>query len=160
MSNHNRAVTGVIQSFARRRILRFALVGGAGIPINIALLWLLHEIAQLPIVPAWMLAFECCVLINFYANQRFTFHEQQHLRGWDWPKRALKAQLTTLVGVGINIATFGMLLAAGMHYVIADTAGIIAAFAANFTLARRFVFTPPAPASSEPHLLFSNAVDQ
>ena len=41
----------------------------------------------MPTVPAWIVAFEVCVLVNFYANQRFTYGEQRHLRGCDWIKR-------------------------------------------------------------------------
>src|SRR5579875_3426128 len=131
----------------RLRLVRFALVGGIGIPLNMALLWLFHAALQLPLPLAWILAFEPSVLANFYANQRFTYHEQRHLRGWDWPRRAFKAQISSLTGQVVNVLTFALLIHLGLAYLPADAAGIITAFSVNFALANRFVFTP---ASSAP----------
>ncbi|MGH2408965.1 MAG: GtrA family protein, partial [Chloroflexota bacterium] len=125
MKHHRHPLAILLYRLARRRIARFALVGGICIPFNLALLWLFHAKLRLPVVPAWILAFECSALCNFYANQRFTYGEQRHLRGWDWPKRALKAQVSALVGVMINVSTFGVLLAGGVPYLTADAAGIV-----------------------------------
>jgi dolichol-phosphate mannosyltransferase len=121
-----------------------------GIPINMALLWFFHGLLHMPIVPAWICAFEPSSLINFYANQRFTYHEQKHVRGWDWPIRALKAQLSSLTGQVVNVAVFAGLLGLGMHYLPADAAGIVAAFTVNFLLANRFVFTAAHRHPAEP----------
>jgi putative flippase GtrA len=81
-------------------------------------------------------------LINFYANQRFTYGEQTHLRGWDWPIRAAKAQMSSLSGLLVNVSAFTLLMHFGMHYLPADAAGIVAAFSVNFMVSNRFVFTP------------------
>src|ERR1700710_1361930 len=106
MRKVHHASVKIVFRLARRRIARFALVGGICIPLNVGLLWLFHAALHMPIVTAWILAFEASTLCNFYANQRFTYGEQQHLRGWDWPKRALRAQLSSLVGVTINVSAF------------------------------------------------------
>jgi putative flippase GtrA len=91
---------------------------------------------------AWAAAFECSALLNFYANQRFTYWEQTHVRGVEWLKRALRAQLSSISGVLVNIGVFGLLLATHVQYLGADVAGIVAAFSINFLLANWFVFTP------------------
>lgn len=132
----------LVRGFLRRRLVRFALVGGMGIPINMAFLWFFHSLLRMPLAPAWICAFEPSALINFYANQRFTYHEQTHLRGWEWPLRALKAQASSLSGQVVNVLVFAALMALGVHYLPADAAGIVAAFSVNFLLANRFVFTP------------------
>ena len=135
----------------RLRMVRFALVGGLGIPLNMALLWWFHAVLRLPVLPAWVLAFEPSVLVNFYANQRFTYYEQRHLRGWEWPRRALKAQASSLSGQVVNVITFALLLHLGLAYLPADAAGIVTAFSVNFALANRFVFTPaPSPSLALP----------
>ncbi len=125
-----------------RRVVRFALVGAVGIPVNVGFLWLFHRELRVNTVLAWLMAFECSALINFYANQRFTYHDQTHVRGIEWMWRALRAQLSSISGVAINAFAFGLLLASGLHYLEADMGGIVAAFACNFFLASRFVFTP------------------
>lgn len=124
------------------RAIRFAIVGGAGVPISMAFLWLFYSSLHVSMKPAWVLAFACSALINFYANQTFTFREQNHLRGWDWPVRAAKAQVSSLAGLIVNASTFSWLLHCGMHYLPADGAAILAAFSINFLLAKRFVYLP------------------
>ena len=136
------AMIAVARALLGRRLVRFALVGGMGIPINMALLWFFHGLLRMPMAPAWICAFEPSALINFYANQRFTYGEQKHLRGWDWPVRALKAQAGALTGQVVNVLVFTILIMLGIHYLPADAVGIVAAFFANFALANRFVFTP------------------
>ena len=131
----------LMRAFFRLRVFRFALVGMIGVPINLTLLWFFHGVLRLPIVPAWICAFEPSTLLNFYVNQRFTYHEQTHVRGWDWPVRALKAQATSLTGLGVNAGAFAILLALGVHYLPAGAIGIAAAFTMNFLIANRFVFT-------------------
>jgi putative flippase GtrA len=133
---------GLVRSLLARRAIRFAIVGGFGIPMNVGLLWFFHSVVGMPLVLAWLCAFEPSALVNFYANQRFTYHEQDHVRGWDWPIRAFKAQLSSLSGQVVNICVFAALMAAGVHYLPADAGGIIGAFSVNFMLANRFVFTP------------------
>lgn len=133
---------GMMRRLFRSKLVRFALVGGFGIPLNMSLLWLLHAALHVPLVAAWVLAFEPSAMVNFYANQRFTYREQDHLRGWDWPKRALKAQASQLSGQTVNVLTFALALHLGLHYLVADASGIVVAFSVNFLLANRFVFTP------------------
>ena len=129
-------------SILARRVARFALVGTIGVPINVGFLWLFHREFRLGTLIAWVMAFECSALINFYANQRFTYHDQTHVRGVEWLWRALRAQLSSVSGVVVNALIFGLLLASGLHYLEADAGGIVGAFACNFFIANRFVFTP------------------
>jgi putative flippase GtrA len=131
----------LLNAIVRLRIFRFALVGGIGVPINLALLWFFHGVLHMPIIPAWICAFEPSSLLNFYINQRFTYHEQTHVRGWDWPVRALKAQATSLTGQVVNVAVFAALLTLHVHYLPADAAGIATSFVVNFGIANQFVFT-------------------
>ena len=107
-----------------------------------AFLWFFYSLLGVPIRPSWALAFVCSALINFYGNQKFTYHEQKHLRGWDWPIRAAKAQLSSLAGLIVNVAAFSVLMHGGMHYLPADAAGIVAAFSVNFLVSKHFVFKP------------------
>lgn len=133
-----------------KRMVRFALVGGICIPVDMALIWFFRAVVGLPMLPAWICAFEPSVLLNFYGNQRFTYAEQDHLRGWDWVTRAMKALLSSLSGQVVNLSVFGVLLALHVPYLAADALGICTAFFANFLIANRFVFTPkPAYAYAE-----------
>ncbi len=139
-----RRISVYIQRMLARRIVRYALVGGIGIPINVLAYgaFFLLMGARLDAL-ASACAFEVSTTINFVLNQTFTYHDQRHLRGWDWPKRALKAQMTSLSAL---LLAFGVaqLLKYGLHVdrFAAQALGIIITFFYNFAISNRFVFRP------------------
>ncbi len=139
------------QRLLRRRIVRYALVGGIGIPVNLlALAIFLHLFGDGLYPLASACAFEVSTTVNFVLNQLFTYSEQKHLRGWDWPKRALKAQATSLSALAMTWA-IGLALKYGLHAnpYLANAVGIVCSFAYNFTISNRFVFRPAPPQHSE-----------
>lgn len=86
-----------VQRLFRSRLARYALVGGIGIPINLAALAVFLHVMGDGLYPlALACSFEVSTTINFVLDQLFTYHEQQHLHGWNWVKRAFKAQMTSL----------------------------------------------------------------
>ena len=46
------ALVASIRIVLRQRLVRFALVGGVGIPINMAFLWFFHSMLHLPLALA------------------------------------------------------------------------------------------------------------
>ena len=131
--------------------MRYALVGGIGIPVNLlALAIFLHLFGDGLYPLASACAFEVSTTVNFVLNQLFTYSEQKHLRGWDWPKRALKAQATSLSALAMTWA-IGLALKYGLHVnpYLANAIGIVCSFAYNFTVSNRFVFRPPPAQHSE-----------
>src|SRR2546421_12415902 len=86
-----------LQRLFSLRIVRYALVGGIGIPINLAALAVFLHVMGDSLYPlALACSFEISTTVNFILNQLFTYHQQKHLNGWDWVRRALKAQMTSL----------------------------------------------------------------
>ena len=133
------------------RIVRYALVGLIGIPIlDGALFIFMHLFGNGALVfpLAYACAFEVSTTINFVLNQLFTYHDQKHLRGWQWVTRALRAQVTSISAIlfafGISLALKYIL---GVNVYIATPLGNLGAFLYNFTISRRFVFQPE-PAQS------------
>jgi putative flippase GtrA len=132
----------------RVRIVRYGLVGGIGIPVNLlALAVFLHLMGDRLYPLASACAFEVSTTVNFALNQLFTYSDQKHLHGWDWPKRALKAQLTSLSALGISFLA-ALALKYGLHVspYAANALGIVIAFFYNFSISNRLVFRP-APSS-------------
>ncbi|GAC1474833.1 MAG: hypothetical protein PVS3B1_24190 [Ktedonobacteraceae bacterium] len=140
-----------IQRLLRLRIVRYALVGGVGIPINDLALALFLSLMGDKLYPlALACSFEVSTTINFILNQHFTYHEQQHIRGWSWVRRALKAQVTSLSALAISfVVAFTLTTFLHVNPFIARPIGIIAAFFYNFFISRRFVFRP-APTPGQP----------
>jgi putative flippase GtrA len=126
------------------RFLRFALVGLIGVPINLLLLALfLHLLGEAWYPLALVASFEISTTINFVLNQIYTYGEHKPTRPWDWVKRALKAQATTLSS---QLVTFlGILLLKeqlGLNPYLASLIGMGGAFLYNFVVSNRFVFLP------------------
>lgn len=125
------------------RIVRYAMVGAAGIPINNVILAGFLYITGGVYWISLLAAFEISTTINFVLNQRFTYSDQTFLHGWDWPKRALRAQASSITALGISI-----LVALLLHYwlhldkFLATDIGIMVAFFYNFLISRRIVFRP------------------
>ncbi len=124
--------------------MRYALVGGIGIPVNdLALALFLHLMGNNLYPLALACSFEISTTVNFILNQRFTYHDQRHIRGWSWVRRAVKAQVTSLSALAISFVV-ALLLTYALHVnpYIASPIGIISAFFYNFFISRRFVFRP------------------
>jgi len=146
-----RPIGTYIQRLLRRRIVRYALVGGIGIPINLLALALFkHFFTERLYVLAVVASFEVSTTINFVLNQTFTYSEQRHLQGWDWPKRAIKAQVASSSGLLLQVI-LSLTFKYGLHMngYVAQVLGITIVFFYNFVISNRLVFRPaPAPASS------------
>jgi dolichol-phosphate mannosyltransferase len=61
-------------------IVRFALVGGSGVVVNMGVLYALHGTAGWPLIPASVLAVEAAILNNFFWNDRWTFKTRHGAR--------------------------------------------------------------------------------
>ena len=147
---------GIIAAHIRRllrvRIVRYALVGGIGIPVNLlAYAVFLRLMGTRLDLLASACAFEVSTNVNFVLNQLYTYSDQKHLHGWDWPKRALKAQASSASALVLAFA-IAQGLKYGLHVnpFVAQACGIAGSFFYNFTISNRFVFRPaPAAAARE-----------
>lgn len=125
------------------RIVRYALVGAAGIPINNVALAAFLFLTGGTYWISLLAAFEISTTINFVLNQRFTYSDQTFLHGWDWVKRALRAQASSISALALSIV-----VALVLHYwvhlnqYLATDIGIMVAFFYNFLVSRRMVFRP------------------
>ncbi len=137
-------VTRLVRYFFRFRIVRYGFIGGICIPVHLlSLAGFLYLFGDKLYVAALLCTFEVSTTINFILNQLFTYHEQQHLSPLGWVKRALKGQLTSLTSQTVTFC-----VAVTCTYVLHQTpylgsfVGIASAFFLNYTLSKRFVFSP------------------
>jgi putative flippase GtrA len=136
------AVTGLTHHLDRR-IFRYGLVGAIGLPINNAALALFLLATGGVFWLSLLLAFEVSTTVNYVLNQLYTYGDQKHLHGWDWPKRALKAQMSSASALVLAIG-IALVLRYGLHVqeFLATDVGIVVAFFYNFLVSRRLVFRP------------------
>ena len=138
-----RNMVSLVKRLMKTHIIRYGMVGGIGIPINDGALFLFLHLMGQPLYPlANACAFILSNLINFILNQFFTYREQiQHIRGWEWVRRFVKGQVTSL-----SASLIAYLIALALvHFLnindyIANPIGIVIAFIYNFFISRKLVF--------------------
>jgi putative flippase GtrA len=124
------------------RWLKFNLVGGIGIVVQLAALAVFRSLVHLDYLPATALAVETAVLHNYLWHQRYTWAD----RGTAGPAQSLLRLAKFNAGNGAvsilaNLALMRVLVGAlGLNYVVANLMAITACSLVNFLLSDRFVF--------------------
>ena len=124
----------------------FTLVGIIGYAVQSAALWALAGRAQMPLVPATLLATEVAVLNNF----------AWHVR-WTWADRPAGPADTAARLLRFNLANGGMSLVTGavlmpvlvhalsLHYLLANLLTVSVCALANYVAGDRWVFASLRP---------------
>jgi dolichol-phosphate mannosyltransferase len=121
-----------------KRLIKFAVVGTAGVGVNLALLYLLTNYAGLHYVASAFFAIEASIVFNFYFNDRWTFKDR---RGPRLLAKVIKFHAIAGIGVGLNMALLALLVElAGAHYLLGEFAAILIVFAWNYALSSRLVW--------------------
>ncbi len=120
------------------RWLKFNLVGGIGIAVQLLTLVALKNRLHLDYLIATALAVETAVLHNFLWHERFTWAD----RAGAGFTRFLKFNLTTgLFSVAGNLAWMKLLVGiGGLNYLLANGVTITACSVINFLVSDGFVF--------------------
>lgn len=113
------------------RFIKFCVVGGSGVLVNMGLLWLLTEFAGLYYLLSSAIGIETSIITNFILNNFFTFSDRRS-EGL-FLKRLLRFNLVSLAGLGINMALLWFLTSVlGVYYLISNLFGIAAATLWNY----------------------------
>ena len=137
-----------VELFHLRRFLRFGLVGGLGVLVNTAILYLLTSTAGVHYLVAALPATEVAILFNFVLNDRWTFRATQPQLAWQW--RIARYNVIAFVGMIISIAALAALTHLfRIHYLIANLGGIACAMVWNY--AGNSIFTWRRQGHKQPH---------
>jgi putative flippase GtrA len=124
------------------RWIKFNVVGGIGIVVQLAALWVLTHTLRSNYLIATALAVETAVLHNFLWHQRFTWADRNQDRWHDAVVRLLHFNLSNgLVSIAGNLLLMRALVG-GLHLrlLLANLLSIAACSAANFALSEMYVF--------------------
>jgi dolichol-phosphate mannosyltransferase len=115
---------------------RFMLVGLSGVVVNSLALMALYERLGMPFAAASMTAVELAIVSNYIGNERFTFSTRKLSA-----IRFAKFNLISLLGLAITTGTAWLALnELGVHYLLANLAGIGVAALCSFGLHRRWTY--------------------
>jgi dolichol-phosphate mannosyltransferase len=127
------------------RFVRFCIVGGSGVLINMGALWLLHVRLGFNLGRSSVIAISLAIVSNFLWNNFWTF-QTQGIQA----HRLTKFIVISLVGMAINIAVLHFLVALGAHFaprvnserfvMPSNLIGIIAATGWNFVANSRWTW--------------------
>jgi dolichol-phosphate mannosyltransferase len=126
------------------RFLRFCVVGGSGVVVNLTLLWALTE-AGIYYLTSGIAGIAAGTTWNFLLNDAFTWRDRRSrsLRRKAW--RYLQYWAVTGVGSALQIALLFLLTTAGLPYLLSSLAGIGAAVAWNFRINGRWTWRSSRP---------------
>ena len=125
------------------RWMKFNLVGGVGIAVQLLMLWLLTA-CGLGYLLATALAVESAVLHNFLWHERFTWVDRRNGRLLQTAARLLRFNLSTgTVSIIGNLLLMRLLVGqAHVRPILANMIAIAACSVLNFIVSDRWVFRP------------------
>ena len=115
------------------RFIAFSLIGGSGIVVHMAVLWLLYRVMEHSFVVGQTSATLVAMTTNFFLNNALTYRDLR-LRGrqlvWGWLSFVLACSIGAIANVGI--ATY--LFQAQSYWVISALAGILVGAVWNYAV--------------------------
>ncbi|HZQ95073.1 MAG TPA: GtrA family protein [Candidatus Sulfotelmatobacter sp.] len=123
------------------RWCKFNIVGGAGIGVQFAALFLLKGVLHLDYLFATAIAVEAAVVHNFVWHEQFTWADRAHAPRQSL-RRFLRFNLTTgVMSIVGNLALMKVMVGfGGMNYLFANAAAIALCSVANFVVSDSWVF--------------------
>ncbi len=116
-----------------KRFIKFCVVGASGAGVNLGFLALFVEVAGVNKIVAQIPSYEISILTNFAFNEFWTFSDRRTPGLSPFLVRALKFNLVSLVGWGINLAVYALALkVAGINYIVSQVIAIAVAMLWNF----------------------------
>lgn len=124
------------------RWVKFNLVGGLGVLVQLAVLYLLAGLLAVHYLPATLLAVEAAILHNFCWHERWTWSDQTRQQPGALLRRLLAFNITTGLTSLLGNLVFMYLLVdrLGLHYLVANLLAIAACSLFNFLVSDRFIF--------------------
>lgn len=115
------------------RLVKFSLVGLSGVLVNEGFLWAFVEFFGWDKVFSNILATELAILNNFTWNDIWTFGD---LKNKPLLKRLASFHVAALSGALVQWAIYFILMAVGVHYLLANLIGIVVSFIVRFAVNR------------------------
>lgn len=128
------------------KFLKFSVIGGSGIFVNMSVLWLLTDIFNLFYLLSSIMAIALAMINNFVWNDLWTWKKYGEPGVRNYLVRLGKfCLIASFSGYGVNLSILWILTDFfDVYYLIANLIGIGAGMLLNFTLNNKFTFKPVA----------------
>ena len=133
------------------RFIAFAFIGGLGVFVHMAVLWLVFRGLGESFVAGQTTATLVAMTFNFFLNNWFTYRDRR-LRGWGllrgWISFSLACSLGAVANVGIATYLFNTAPAGGIWWVLSATAGILIGAVWNYAVTSVYTWNQPKAGSA------------
>ena len=124
-----------------RRFVKFCLVGGSGVLVNMFFLWFFTEKAKFYYLLSSLIAIEISVLSNYVLNDLWTWHDRGKEGKTEYFKRMLQYHLSSSAAILDNLSILCLLTElAHIYYLISNLFGILCGTFLNYFLNDRWTF--------------------
>jgi putative flippase GtrA len=117
------------------RLVKYAVIGGVGVVINMVALLLLSRCFGLPLAAASALAVELSAVSNYLLNDSWTFAARTPT-----VKRFAKFNVAAVLGLALNVFTVWFLTRLGLYFLAANLVGIAVGFTLNYAFSVSWVW--------------------
>jgi putative flippase GtrA len=128
------------------RVVRFGMVGAAGVVVDEGVLALVHYGAGLDPYTSRVISIFCAMTFTWWGNRKLTFAEHAATGTGAVFREWLKFVAANAVGAVVNYSTFTLLVRFApfplSNPLLATAIGVGVGMIFNFTLSQRFVFKP------------------
>jgi dolichol-phosphate mannosyltransferase len=121
------------------RFALFALIGGLGLFVHMAVLWSGLTLTAMSFVAAQTVATIAAMTFNFFLNNLFTYRDQQ-LHGWPVVRGLLSFYLICSVGAVANVGIATYVFRADQTWWLAGIAGVIVGSVWNYAVSSVFTW--------------------
>ncbi len=121
------------------RFALFALIGGLGLFVHMAVLWGGLTLAALSFVAAQTAAAMVAMTSNFFLNNLFTYRDQQ-LRGWQLVRGLLSFYLICSIGAVANVGIATYVFSTDQTWWVAGIAGVVVGSVWNYAVSSVFTW--------------------
>jgi len=122
-----------IKSKRLEELIKFGIVGGSGVVVNMGLLFILTRFLSVRLEIASAIAIEVSILSNFFLNNLWTFKKRNtHVPFWS---RLLRYHLVTgLAGIVNYLVLLLLVKTFGLHDMLSNLIGIVIGTFINYSL--------------------------
>ena len=123
----------LIKSKRLEELIKFAIVGGSGVLVNMGLLFVLTRYLSVRLEIASVIAIETSILSNFFFNNLWTFRKREtHVPFWT---RLFRYHLVTgLAGIVNYLVLLLLVNTFGLHDMLSNLIGIAIGTLINYSL--------------------------
>jgi dolichol-phosphate mannosyltransferase len=121
------------------RFALFALIGGLGLVVHLAVLWTSLKVADAPFATAQTAAAVVAMTSNFFLNNLFTYRDKR-LKGWRLLRGLTSFYLICAVGAVANVGIATYAFAEHQTWWVAGIAGVIVGSVWNYAVSSIFTW--------------------